>query len=123
MNKSSLVIDVPQRDTTLVLDPTMFDFLAHWFAKSETVVNNNGQVSTKKPRSHFKNGHFSLDLTFITIAVVILILSVIVWRVRLYYKKKNEQAFRAILDVEMQSLKDKPHKGKKPIVNKPQSDS
>lgn len=48
----------------------MFDFLAHWFAKTETIINNNG--TTKEGKwTHFKNGHYSLDLMFITIVLVL----------------------------------------------------
>jgi uncharacterized membrane protein YukC len=66
----------------------MFDFLAHWFAKTETIINNNG---TKKEGkwTHFKNGHFSLDLTFISI-VIVLALLYFLYQYRKQRKLKNK---------------------------------
>lgn len=45
----------------------MFDFFANWFGSK--TVNEKGE--TLKATSHFKNGHFSLDLTFLVIVVCI----------------------------------------------------
>lgn len=67
----------------------MFDFLAHWFAKTETIIYNNG-TSKEGKWSHFKNGHFSLDLTFITIFIV-LILFYFLYRYRKQQKLKIKQ--------------------------------
>jgi hypothetical protein len=83
----------------------MFDFLAHWFAKTE-IINNGTGDGTKQPKwSYYKNGHFSLDLTFICIIVAIVVLNFVYQR----YKKNNKANFlkmyeltnlRSQLDVE-----------------------
>lgn len=66
----------------------MFDFLAHWFAKTEIIKNENGEASEKK-KSYFRNGHFSLDLTFICLFLVIVICYFAYQR----YKKYNKKSF------------------------------
>jgi cytochrome oxidase assembly protein ShyY1 len=80
----------------------MFDFLAHWFAKTEIIHNEKGKAITRDHKSFFKNGHFSLDLTFICFIVI----SVLIY---LLYKKfinklkvkYNNQNFN---DIEMQLI-------------------
>jgi hypothetical protein len=47
----------------------MFDFLAHWFAKTEII--NNGTTSGDLPNS---KGKYSLDTTILCIIVVLAIL-------------------------------------------------
>jgi len=67
----------------------MFDFLAHWFAKTETIINNNG-TSREGKWTHFKNGHFSLDLTFICI-ILVLALAYLLYYLRKQHKLKNKR--------------------------------
>lgn len=67
----------------------MFDFFAHWFAKTETIHNEKGEAVIQPKKSHFKNGHFSLDLTFICFILVIVICYYAYQR----YKKYNKNQF------------------------------
>lgn len=60
----------------------MFDFFAHWFAKTI----NKGEAA--KIKTHYKNGHFSLDLTFIVIILVICILFYFYRKYQNYLTKK-----------------------------------
>lgn len=64
----------------------MFDFLAHWFAKTEITHNEKGEAITDPKKSFYKNGHFSLDLTFISIIVVMVVCYFAYQR----YKKNNK---------------------------------
>jgi hypothetical protein len=87
----------------------MFDFLAHWFAKTEIIHNERGEAIKQPKKSFFKNGHFSLDLTFICIIVLIVVCYFAYQR----YKKHNKAKFlkmyeltniRSQLDVERAPL-------------------
>lgn len=51
----------------------MFDFLAHWFAKTETIINNNG-TKVRSKSTPFSRNHFSWDLTVIAIIAVFIFL-------------------------------------------------
>jgi hypothetical protein len=73
----------------------MFDFLAHWFAKTEIVHNEKGQPIRQQVRSHFKNGHFSLDLTFICIVLVL----IIVYFAFHKYKNYNQRKFKKMYEL------------------------
>lgn len=78
----------------------MFDFLAHWFAKTEIIHNEKDEPKEIK-KSFYKNGHFSLDLTFLTLVVVFVIVMYLYRR----YKNKQFLKFKSKLnsfDIEMQ---------------------
>lgn len=87
----------------------MFDFLAHWFAKTEITHNERGEEVKQPKQSFYKNGHFSLDLTFICFIVV----AVVCYFAYQRYKKHNKAKFlkmyeltniRSQLDVERTPL-------------------
>jgi len=87
----------------------MFDFLAHWFAKTEIIHNEKGVPIKQQPKSHFKNGHFSLDLTFIVIILVLIILYFAYQKYKKYNKNKFIKMYeltnlRSQLDVERAPL-------------------
>lgn len=77
----------------------MFDFFAKWFGS--TTTNNKGEEVHK---SHYKNGHFSLDLTFLVLVVVICLIALAVFYTRRYMGRKYREQIRTLLDVEMQEL-------------------
>jgi len=64
----------------------MFDFFTHWFAKTY----NKGDKAIK---SHFKNGHFSLDLTFIVIILIIIICVYLFRKYKSYLDKKYNKKY------------------------------
>jgi hypothetical protein len=70
----------------------MFDFLNHWFAKT---INNGGKIKT-----HFSRGHYSLDLTFIVIVILILICVFTYFKIKNFclnqHKKSLNQEFQLI---------------------------
>jgi hypothetical protein len=83
----------------------MFDFFANWFGKK--TVNETGQ--TLATTSSFRNGHFSLDLTFLVVVVATLLCCGAI----IYFKRRLDARYRkkvkVILDcVEMQKLKTNP---------------
>jgi hypothetical protein len=87
----------------------MFDFLAHWFAKTEIIHNEKGEAIKQPKRSFFKNGHFSLDLTFICIILVIVIIYFAYQRYKIYNKRKFNKMYeltnlRSMSDVERAPL-------------------
>jgi len=67
----------------------MFDFFTHWFAKTY----NKGEAAIK---SHYKNGHFSLDLTFIVIVLVIVIIVYLFRKYKQYLDKKYNKKYQNI---------------------------
>lgn len=87
----------------------MFDFLAHWFAKTEIIHNEKGEAIKQPKRSYFKNGHFSLDLTFICIVLVLIICYFAYQRYKTYNKRRFNKMYelttlRSQLDVERAPL-------------------
>lgn len=82
----------------------MLDFFANWFGSR--TVNEKGE--TLKAHSHFKNGHFSLDLTFLVIVVCIAILIYAILFIKRRLDKRYKKRFNTLLDVEMQRLKTAP---------------
>lgn len=82
----------------------MLDFFANWFGSR--TVNEKGE--TLKARSHFKNGHFSLDLTFLVIVVCIAILIYAILFIKRRLDKRYKKRFSTLLDMEMQKLKTAP---------------
>lgn len=79
----------------------MFDFFANWFGSK--TVNEKGE--TLKATSHFKNGHFSLDLTFLVIVVCIALLIFAVVCIKRRMDKRYKKRMNILIDVEMQRLK------------------
>jgi len=81
----------------------MFDFLAHWFAKTEIIHNEKGEAIKQPKRSFFKNGHFSLDSTFICIVLV----CVIVYFAYQKYKSNRKKDFTKMYELtNIRSLSD-----------------
>jgi hypothetical protein len=79
----------------------MLDFFANWFGSK--TVNEKGE--TLKATSHFKNGHFSLDLTFLVIVVCIILLILAVVYIKRRMDKRYKKRMNVLIDVEMQRLK------------------
>lgn len=80
----------------------MFDFLAHWFAKTEII--NNGTSSRKSPTS-FSKGRYSLDTTILCIIVVLAIVAYFINKRISGIKRKYQQPM-----IPMQNI---------PIINQP----
>jgi hypothetical protein len=76
------------------------DFLAHSFARTETIHNEKGEAITQPPKSFYKNGHFSLDLTFIALIVLVVILYFAFKR----YKKFNKNQFLKMYELNNKRL-------------------
>jgi len=87
----------------------MFDLLAHAFTKTEITHNEHGAVIKEPKKSNYKNGHFSLDLTFLCI-VVILIMCYFLYKIYKNYiknkvlKQYELTSLRSQLDVERAPL-------------------
>lgn len=83
----------------------MFDFFANWFGKK--TINETGK--TLEATSNFRNGHFSLDLTFLVIVSVIVLCCGILCYVKKRLDARYRKKVKVILDcVEMQKLKTNP---------------
>jgi hypothetical protein len=87
----------------------MFDFLAHWFAKTEIVHNEKGEPVKQPPRSLYKNGHFSLDLTFLVLIVIAIIAYFGYMAYRKYLVRKVKALEHKSKDVELQQLRLESH--------------
>jgi len=93
----------------------MFDFLAHWFAKTEIIHNEKGEAIKQHKQSFYKNGHFSLDLTFICIVVVLVICYFAYQR----YKKYNKTKFLKMY--ELTNIRSQSNVERTPLGRAPQN--
>jgi len=83
----------------------MFDWFANWFGKK--VVNETGK--TLEAQSFYKDGHFSLDLTFLVIIVCAALCCGVVFLVKRRLDQRYKKKVNIILDsIEMKPLKTKP---------------
>lgn len=82
----------------------MFDFFANWFGSK--TINEKGETLPR--RSHYKNGHFSLDLTFLVFVVCVAIVIYAVIFIKRRLEKRYKKRLNTFLDVEMQRMKSAP---------------